>query len=101
MAKLKVIEDLVLKVLENYPETRKDDYLLMAKVCETVRPDIMTESFGKVLYNYQRSGAPNWKSVERARRKVQSKHPYLKDDNTANARVIEEMRYREYAISWQ
>lgn len=96
MAKLKAYENLVLKALEESPETRKDDFLLMLKVCEY--KELNTNlSFGYAIKNHNEIGLPNWKTVERCRRKIQNARPELKDFKTAKNRSKEEKEYREYS----
>lgn len=97
MAKLDSIENVVLQVLENWPDTRSDDFRLMARVCDVICPDVLYRSFGGVMLFHDTHKLPNWKSIERARRKIQAKRPDLVDPKTAKARKKEEAEYREYA----
>ena len=54
MNKLYKTEDIVLKVLENQPETRKDDYLLILSVWESICPEIKDLSISFVFCKYKR-----------------------------------------------
>ena len=54
MNRLQTMESVVFKVLDERPETRKDDYLLMLAVCEELTPEIIKCSFASVLYNPRR-----------------------------------------------
>lgn len=97
MSKLNTIEKVVLEALEEYPSTRKDDYLLMYFVCSKLCKQIFSHPFGYVLLEHKELKLPNWKSIERARRKIQAKRPDLKDSETAKIRAEEEEVYIEYA----
>ena len=97
MNRLQTMESVVFKVLDERPETRKDDYLLMLAVCEELTPEIIKCSFASVLYNHNFIGLPNWETVTRCRRKIQEKHPELKNIETAKKRMEEQEKYIEYA----
>lgn len=97
MAKLQTIENIVLELLETYPSTRKDDYILMYFVCQKMCKKALSYPFGSALLDHQELKLPNWKSIERARRKIQRKRPDLVDDKTAIIRCEEEQAYIEYA----
>lgn len=87
MSKLQAMEKDVLTVLENKPETRSDDYLLMIAVCELRGFSFMNCPFCEVIKNHKINGLPNWKSVERARRKVFEKRPDLEPPKIAKKRL--------------
>lgn len=96
MAKLNVYENLVLKALKESPETRKDDFLLVLKICEY--KELNTNlSLSYAIKHHKEIGMPNWKTIERCRRKIQKEHPELKDIKTAILRHNEEVDYREYS----
>lgn len=97
MASFQTIENVVLEVLETYPNARKDDYVLMYFVCRKMCKNSISCPFGSVLLDHKELRIPNWKSVERARRKIQRKRPDLVDDKTAAVREEEEQAYIEYA----
>ena len=99
MAKLYTIEAVVLEVLEECVQARSDDNCLMNGVCRKLCPDLLDCGLGFALWNWKRLGLPNWKSVERCRRKIQRKRPDLKFSVTAEIRAQEEAEYREYARS--
>ena len=85
----------VRKILEEYPITRTDDNLLFIAYWMKKAPEVSFIDFWKSPQLY---GAVAYKSVERCRRKVQSKHPELKEKVTAEAREQAEMDYINYAI---
>lgn len=98
MSRLQTMEKVVLEILENQPAARVDDYVLMYYVCAKTCPTALQGmSLGNALLNHIDLNIPNWKSVERARRKVQEKRPDLVSPAKAKKRREEEERYREYA----
>ncbi len=49
------------------------------------------------MQEHKKSGLPNWETVSRCRRKVQEKHPELKNPETARIKAIEQENYKGYA----
>lgn len=98
MAKLQTIEKVVLEVLETYPNARKDDYVLMYFVCRRMCKNSISHPFGSVLLDHKELNVPNWKSIERARRKIQASRPDLVNAETAAIRYEEEKEYIDYAL---
>lgn len=99
MSKLNTMENVVLKILENSPAARKDDYVLMWLVTSELKPNLAEQRFADVLYNHKENGLPNWETVTRCRRKIQQKRPDLIIEGTARKRHKEEEIYKEYAKS--
>ena len=97
MAKLQTIEKIVLEVLEQSKSARRDDHILMYLVCEKINPALNSIPYGIVTFHHNEYGLPNWKSVERARRKIQRQRPDLVEPKTAKIRRKEEEEYREYS----
>ncbi len=97
MAKFKTYESVVFNILKSFPLARSDDYFLMSKVCEQLSPDLCGKPFKQVMQEHKKSGLPNWETVSRCRRKVQEKHPELKNPETALIRAIEQEDYKGYA----
>ena len=97
MAKLHTMEKVVLQVLEEQPATRNDDFLLMLRVCEETGADIIGETFASAMLHHKMLKIPNWKTVERCRRKIQKQRPDLVSPQTAKLRKQEEEKYIEYA----
>ena len=91
------MEPLVTQILEDHAETRSDDYLLFLKVTQRTNPSLVGKSFLDVMNGHYRYGLPNWESVTRARRKIQSKRPDLCDDRTILRRADREKEFKEYA----
>ena len=97
MSKLQTMEKVVLKVLEEYPEARKDDYVLMVKVCYETGVKADHINFAEGLLFHKLYNIPNWKTVERCRRKIQKQRPDLVVKTTAEKRQEEEKEYEKYS----
>ena len=99
MAKLQTVEKIVLQVLEDCPAARKDDFVLMYQVCLKTVANVNVISFVEAMLFHKEFGIPNWKTIERARRKIQAQRPDLVDPETAEVRKEEEYEYIEYSHS--
>ena len=100
MEKLIKTSVLVKKILEELPEARNNDMLLYYRVCEARNRTCLGMPFGMVLVNLKEFKLPSFKSVERARRKVQEKHPELAArKDIKDVRKEEENKYINYARS--
>ena len=97
MAKLKTMEKVVLQVLEESPAARGDDNILMYLVISKLNPELCDIPFSRVLYHHTELGLPNFKTIERCRRKLQEKYPQLKDPKKAAIRNAEKQEYIEYS----
>ena len=98
MDNLNSISAIVKYVMEQNPETRSSDDLLYFKVCESVNPTYTNYPFCQIMQNIRRYGVPSYKSVERARRKLQREFPELSaDDKVEGFRVVNEGEYKAYA----
>lgn len=93
MQQLKQLNKIVKEVLEENPETRRSDIKLIMEVFKR-RGVNTSESFATLAVNGQLA---QMESITRARRKVQSDYPELKDDHTAELRAEREEVFREYA----
>lgn len=78
MDKLKKVKDMVVFELENRPETRDSDRVLISKVYEDFF-GIKNEPFFEVL---MRDDVPNFESIRRCRAKVQEVRPDLRASET-------------------
>ena len=78
MDKLKKVKDMVVFELENRPETRDSDRILISKVYEDFF-GIKNEPFFEVL---MRDDVPNFESIRRCRAKVQEVRPDLRASET-------------------
>ena len=96
MAKLNRLSKIVLKVLQDHKEARKDDFILVSYVMDEL--GVPTNFDMRVmLHNHAVFGLPSLESITRARRKIQAEYPALKDDKTAEIRNAEQEEYREFA----
>lgn len=78
MKKLKTVESKVLELLKQKPETRHNDMLLYLAYYKVYTFDKVSDmSFEDVLMNYEKLGMPCFKSIHRARQRVQSCLPEL------------------------
>lgn len=69
VGKVNVVETRVKEILELYPETRENDNLLYVTYVEEYHyVDFKKDTF----INYEQYGLPSFKTVERARRKIQN-----------------------------
>lgn len=96
MAKLDKMENIVLRILSKHEDARKDDFVLISRVLDELGVpsnfDMRT-----MLLNHLVFELPSFASIPRARRKVQKKHPELKDAKAVEIRATEEMEYKEFA----
>ena len=95
MARINTIHNKVKRILENNPETRADDWLLILKVWkEYISTDISVET---LLTHHIELGVPNFESIRRCRQKIQADNPHLVDEEAREIRKKEEAEYRQYA----
>ncbi|MBR6613138.1 MAG: hypothetical protein IKK84_00035 [Clostridia bacterium] len=96
------LEKQVEELLKKYPDTRRDDMCLYYWYCRDrvgcLSNDVFTKLF-ELSYIRKAYGVKSYSSVSRARRKVQAKHPELKDIEAVAIRSEQENLYKEYAIS--
>lgn len=105
MQKIKQIEPLVKTILSVKPSTRRDDFELYY---HAVREHFINNpqlgafdecSFEKAMLHHKTMGLPSYESVTRCRRRLQAKHPELKDPKKAAERSRAEKEFRAYAYS--
>lgn len=94
MAKVSVIETRVKEILENSPATRENDNLLYVTYLE----EYHYVDFNKQTFiDYERYGLPSFKSIERARRKIQNEEgKYKASESIEEERKKAEQNYRNY-----
>ena len=96
MDKLMKTSQVAQKLLECDEETRKDDLYLYEQILNSKVPGL--GDVARIIHNYMRAGTVSkWEGMGRARRKIQAKHPELKDKKTAQYRKLEEEKYKEFA----
>lgn len=94
---------LVESLLESYPETRDDDYLLWLKAVRWGVPkrDIsryLDMPFREFMEHAKYMKIPHYETVSRVMRKLQAEYPELRGTaETRAARAELENQYREYA----
>lgn len=97
MARLKMIEPLVEEALINNKSCRGDNFILYLEVLKKYID--LNLSIKDVFLNHDLLGIPSLESITRARRKLQEKHPELKDVQVALIREQEEEAYIDYSRS--
>lgn len=101
--KLIKISKIVKEVLETYPETRNDDYLLWLRVIAAYEVNndlcgIETMTVYDFLKTAKSMPIPCFESVSRARRKIQEQNPDLRaEKEVQEARAELEGEYIEFA----
>ena len=95
--KLKNLEKVVEEILKTSPYARDNDCYLYASVIRRCNPYVLYRTVGEFFTTNHLFDVPNIKSVERARRKVQEKHPELASERAKKKRAEEQQAYIEYA----
>lgn len=98
MSKIKKIEPIVKKVLEDNENARNDDFELVLMVYGEINENAMFRPFYKVMREHKAYGLPSMESITRCRRRLQTKYEHLKaNKETEKIREKEEEEFREYA----
>lgn len=95
MSKIKIIEPLVMEALINNKKCRGDNFILYKEVLKKYID--LDMSLNDVFENHVLLGIPSLESITRARRKIQEKHPELRDSSVSEIRSQEEEEYINYA----
>lgn len=96
--KLETTENIVLRVLKEYDQAKKDDFYLYFCVCREINFNVATiDKFSYIMLHHKELGFPSFSSVTRARRKIFEKHPELKPFYVTKKRKEKEEEYIEYA----
>lgn len=97
--KIKVLESTVKEILEKDPSTRSDDFILVTSVYQRLGKINDTQTFYCVMLSHIQLGLPSFKSITRARRKVQEKYPALRaNKQMQDKREEQEQMFFEYGI---
>jgi hypothetical protein len=97
MERIQNVQPLVFNALVSNPATRTDDFILVLEVYKNfISKDMKMET---VFLHHKELGIPSFASVVRTRRKLQKKHPELKNASTAAMREKAETEYRAYALN--
>lgn len=85
----------VKSALEEIPETRGDDFLLIERIVAfSVNTDI---GFAEAMRNHKKLGLPSFAGIVRARRRLQVEFPHLlPSKEVQELRAEEEEDYRKY-----
>lgn len=98
MGKMQGIEKNVRAVLEKYPESRGNDFVLYAMYIKENTPELATVGLIYALLEAQRLGMPSYESVTRARRKIQQFNEDLRPpEKAAAARQAKIAEFKKYA----
>lgn len=96
--KISRIEDIVYQVLEKYPDTRSDDFILIIRVYMAIKENsVVRNSFLDIMFNHKEYELPSFHTISRARRKIFEKHPELKPKQITKKRKEAEEEYVEYS----
>ncbi len=96
MAKLNMMSKIVARVLEEHPEARKDDFVLLGYVLDEMGVPCNFD-MRTMLKNHVLFGLPSFESVTRARRKIQAQCKALTDAEAVEIREAERKEYEEFA----
>lgn len=80
-------------ILEHEPDTRKSDNKLFLRYYELLNPGV---DFKTYFLNPKKYQGFSYKTLERARRKIQARRPELKDSTVVEYRFEQEQVYFEY-----
>ncbi len=94
--KLMNLEKVVTKILQEDELAREDDCYLILEVIREMFPNETGKTFAQVMFNAKSRGI-SFESITRCRRKVQKKHPELKNIKIAEIRNTEQQEYIDYA----
>ena len=87
-------------LLESNKKYRKSDAILMARLWyDHLSHKLNSMTALDLLMMLSKGELPNWESITRARRKIQSENPELRDEETFRLREERELEFRtQYSI---
>ncbi len=97
MAKIQKVQPLVLEALENNPDARKDDFILVYEVLKNFVTGEMPLS--AICKHHVELGIPSFASIIRIRRKLQKCYPHLVDAAAQAVRSEEQEEFKAYALN--
>ena len=98
MSRVRFIEPLVKRILEENIEARNDDFILIAEVYSLLNDRVKYYSFNDIMIHHRNFDLPSIESITRARRKIQNLYEDLRaTEGTRRLRANEELDYKEYA----
>lgn len=93
------VEDKVRDVLEKFPETRSDDYLLVGFTWAIHYGIDPSKSIAEVFRHHEKYKLPGWDSIRRCRQKIQEREPSLRaDKQTEDIRLNKQKDYIAYSM---
>ncbi len=99
--RLKRVENKVEQILRDNPKTRDDDHELIAEYYNREHPEVLNMPFRYVFLGHNTLQLTSFKSIERARRKVQARFPELASKKTKLKREKLEQEYKNYYVNWE
>lgn len=96
MTKIKDTEKKVEYILSEIPETRKDDFILIAVFKDFYFKGYTME---QCMLNHNELGFPSFETITRCRRKIQAKYPELANSKVQEMRADREQDFKAYALS--
>ena len=96
MTKIKDAEKKVEYILSEIPETRKDDFILIAIFKDFYFKGYTME---QCMLNHNELGFPSFETITRCRRKIQAKYPELANSKVQEMRADREQDFKAYALS--
>ena len=99
--KIKECKAIVQKVLEDIPETRGSDNILIVEVLRFIDPSVIERPFKEVVPLCHINGRfPTFETIRRTRQKIQEQNPYLRPvDEIESKRAYQEQKFFDFAIS--
>ena len=96
MERITDTEAKVKMILQNCPESREDDFVLI----QLFKNYYFTwNSWKDVFNNHREIGFPSFETITRCRRKLQATYPNLQASKVVDARAEMEREFEEYALS--
>jgi len=97
--KMKLLKNTVKEVLEDHPQTRSNDFLLIRYVLGRVKPETLIMTFSRVMLYAKEMELPSFASITRARRVVFKQYPELCPEETKIIRKKEQEEYKKWIKS--
>lgn len=102
MKNIKKTNELVQRILLDYPDSRGSDDTLYKYVVEAINPDAASMPFCQVFLNRSEYGLPPYESVRRSRQKIQETYPMLRaSKEVEEARAENEQEVRDFVSDCQ
>lgn len=99
MKRIREIQPIVQRILEETSAARDDDSLLYYMVCEDIAPQVAHLPFSVVMRNRAYYNIPCFETVRRTRQKLQAENVALRPSKrVAKMREEAEEDFREYAL---